>query len=197
MEKEELISKIREERLNFRDEHLSLVDGFCCGTAQNLNDYIQGEAFQHNKNHDGNTFLLFKNDTDIIIGYYTLRASSIKLENDYWPVIEISRLAIHQDYQRKGIGRVVILTLINQKIIKVSKLIGVKGILVFADIDAVGFYEDKIGFAKLDKEIIDIIDDGYRDECMAMIAKIDDKFIDESNRAFEFAIENNYIEIVE
>lgn len=197
MDIQEKIEKIREERLNSREEHIVLVGNFCCGDIQNLNDYIQGEAFEHNSNHDGNTFLLFKNDTDEIIGYYTLRASSIKVNNCYWPVIEISRLAIHKEYQRKGMGTTIILTLINKKIIDVSNLIAVKGVLVFADKDAIGFYKDKIGFVELDEELIDIIDDGYRDECIAMITKIDDNFIMKSDTAFSYAIENNYIEIKE
>lgn len=197
MEIQEKIEKIREERLNIRDEHIRLVEDFCCGNVQTLNDYIKGEAFIHNDSHDGNTFLLFKDNTDTIIGYYTLRASSIRVNNYYWPVIEISRLAIHHEYQRKGLGTTIILTLINKKIIDACNLIAVKGILVFADIGAKEFYRDKIGFVELDEQSIEIIEDGYRDECIAMITKIDDEFIMKSSFAFDFAIKNKYIEIVE
>lgn len=121
-----------------------------------------------------------------------MRASSINVDGYYWPVIEISRLAIQNEYQRLGIGRFAILVLINQKIINVSQQVGIKAVLVFADSDAIDFYKH-IGFKPIGENTIRIIEDGYRDDCSAMIMKINEQFIEESNEAYLAALENNII----
>lgn len=194
MSEENIVKKIREERLDYREIHFRLLDDFFCG-VDSLDNYLKSEAYEHNYTGEGNTFLLFKDDSDIIIGYYTLRASSIKVESDYYPVVEISRLAIAKDFQRMGIGTTVVLTLINQKILQVFKYIGIKGVLVFSDSNAIDFYEKKIGFNNLGEDFVEKIEDGFSDDCTAMIMKIDKKFINSSSDAYKFAVENEIIEI--
>lgn len=185
--------KLREERLDSKDIHICSVDDFCCGKMDILDQYIQGEAFQHNREGDGNTFLLLLNDTDIIIGYYTLRASSLKIDSELWPVIELSRFAIHQDYQRKHLGTLIMYTFIYYKILLISKLAGVKGILVFSDEDAIKFYKS-VGFCEFGNQKTIILEDGFRDKCQSMILKIDEEFEKISIESYNEACKLDFID---
>lgn len=180
----------KERRLDLHEQAIYDVSDFDCGNIESLNSYITGDAFQDNLNRNVRAFLIIEQKSDKIIGYYTLRSSSIKSEGEYYPVIEIARLAIHKDYQKQGLGTAIILGLIGQKVYKISELIGIKGILVFADSDAIDFYRKRVGFVELTKNSIEVIEDNYRDDCTALILKTDDDFQLKSDIIYNTLIED-------
>lgn len=91
-----------------------------------------------------------------IMGYVSLRTNSIVSKGDNnkvigKPALEISVLAVDKDYERRGVGTI----LISQAISIATKLhkeyAGVKYLILAADTQAVGFYE-KMGFSKFSNQ---------------------------------------------
>ena len=94
-----------------------------------------------------------------VLGYISLINTEICLYDivedysiEYWqgkyPCASIPRLAVHKDYQKKGIGK----ELVNyalQKIMKASNTIGIRFVMVYSDKKVIKFYE-KCGFKMLD-----------------------------------------------
>ncbi|MEW5706473.1 MAG: GNAT family N-acetyltransferase [Actinomycetota bacterium] len=89
---------------------------FDCGN-QDLNDFLLEDALKHNIDGIATTTLVVYDGK--VIGYFALCADAIRLDEqeieeilteykmlpykDY-PAIKIARLAIHRDYQGKGVG---------------------------------------------------------------------------------------------
>lgn len=89
---------------------------FDCGD-QDLNDFLLEDALKHNVDSIASTTLVTYDDK--VMGYFALCADAIRLDEqeieeilteyrmlpykDY-PAIKIARLAVHCDYQGKGIG---------------------------------------------------------------------------------------------
>ena len=100
------------------------VNDFCCGTSddhQKLNKFLKERAIGHQKEQIGTTTIIFDRSlNNKAIGYITLLADSVKVEkkqrehffknallkNKYkaYPALQIGRIAVDQDYQRKGVG---------------------------------------------------------------------------------------------
>lgn len=96
-----------------------------------------------------------------IVGYLALVADTLEVEaiDEYdkiagylyhrYPAVKIARLAVHKDYERRGIGKFMLLTTIG-KAIAISKEIGCRYITVDSKPESVGFYE-KHGFRIVEK----------------------------------------------
>ncbi len=136
---------------NLLDEHSSLFKSFFA-TEQIDNDYFKKYLILHSledqKNGNAQTYLLIQendNGEQELLGFYSLRASSLILEDDNFtklgePAIEIYELAVKKDLQKHGIGSKLIKDAI-ARIYKVSKIIGIKHILVCAKNNAENFYK--------------------------------------------------------
>ena len=109
--------------------------------------YLILHSLEDQKNGNAQTYLLIQendNGEQELLGFYSLRASLI-LEDDNFtklgePAIEIYELAVKKDLQKHGIGSKLIKDAI-ARIYKVSKIIGVKHILVCAKNNAENFYK--------------------------------------------------------
>lgn len=107
------------------------------------------------KHKIGNTYIAIDSNSQDILGFATVSASSLNIEalelsefkkfpNYPLPILRIARLGVDKRYQSQGIGRKIL-----QKIlyltIELDELAGCIGVFVDAKDDAIGFYE-KFGF---------------------------------------------------
>ncbi len=131
---------------------------FDCGNIE-LNQFFKNYASQNQfKNYIGVTYVAVINN--IIVGFITISASSIKIDNytnikiklpKYpLPILRISRLAVDINYQNKGIGKKLFKQALNLALEQKNKF-GCIGVVVDAKKESLDFYK-QFGF-----EFIDII----------------------------------------
>ncbi len=133
---------------------------FSCG-KDILDSYLHHQANQDIKRKLSVCFVLSDSDNRTIKGYYTLSNSSItqeiipskyrkKLPGSYTsiPVTLLGRLAIEKNYQRKGIGRVLLVDAL-VRCCEISKTIGPFAVIVDPLDTAAENYYEKFGFVKL------------------------------------------------
>lgn len=165
-----------EERLNTKN-HFDIAGDFQCKNYEPLDNFIKDEAFRYNENGQGNTFVILDKTKENIICFYTLRTNSLMIENEYIPLIELSRFAVHVKYSRQGNGTKCMLENIIPKVQKIKEDIGFMGILVFAETpESLAFYK-YIGFIDFgvyehDKNAFLVTDDGFNEGCHVLILKI-------------------------
>jgi len=125
-----------------------------CSANDDLNDFLKNEAIESQENLLSKTFLcLFR---DHIAGFLTLVTDTIEVKlvdagdgvSDYphqkYPAIKIARLAVDKKFERKGVGRFLILAAVG-KVHQISKDVGCRYITLDSKRESVGFYE-KFGF---------------------------------------------------
>jgi len=176
-----------DERLD-DEKHLRIISDFNCGESKELEDFLKAEAFTYNRDGQGNTYLIFNKENNDIIGYYTLRTNAIQAYNEkherieVLPAIEVARLAISENYQRKGYGRLIFLFYILPKIHEIRSIVGVNIIMLFS-VDtpqAIGFYEH-LGFKATLNEVEQFINEDCNKGCKLMYVNIEsiDGFLNE------------------
>jgi predicted GNAT family N-acyltransferase len=96
-------------------------DNFDCG-IEILNSYLKTQANQDKCKFIAAPFIAIREDNNEIIGYYTLSATSIKLEDlpvnlmkklpkyPILPAILLGRLAIDKKYQNSGWGKLLLMS---------------------------------------------------------------------------------------
>ena len=123
------------EKLNER--HLPLVDAFCCvesdailsqynsdqrrkikKCSKEMEDFLKNEAFEEQKDGMNTTYLLIDERAEKILGYVSLCADAIKLEQQERedahitypsaPALKIARLAVNTSAMRRGFGKILI-----------------------------------------------------------------------------------------
>lgn len=160
-----------EEKLSI-EKHIQSVGDFRCGADSPLDTFLSSQAFKYDEQKYGITYVLTasENDRDIL-GFYTLKASGIQVEEDgeynSIPVIEIARIAMSHTIQRRGIGRYVFYNYILPKIKTVANIVAVKAIIAFVEPDdeqAINFYTS-IGFQKATEDVQKEIEDSFNEEC--------------------------------
>ena len=131
---------------------------FNCGNPF-LNHFLFGYAYKNNELNIGKTFLLM--DNKVVIGYVTICTASVEfneMPNDYRssyprypvPAVRIARLAVGKRFHGKGYGKL-LLTYSFDRILYLSKSIGIKVILVDSKEESKTFYEH-FGFRLLKEE---------------------------------------------
>lgn len=121
-----------EERLSV-ESHFEIVEDFQCTNYEPLDTFLKSEAFQYNENGQGNTFVILNKTKEKVMCYYTLRANSLIIENEYIPLIELSRFAVDHTYSRQGNGTKCMMENVIPKVKEIKKYIGLMGILAFAE----------------------------------------------------------------
>lgn len=93
----------------------SKVSSFNCGRAS-LDEWLKEYSWQNQASDSSKTYIV-KNEQDLVVGYYTLAAGSISIEevviriakgqpkNRSIPIIKLARLAVDQDTQGMGLGK--------------------------------------------------------------------------------------------
>lgn len=122
-------------------------------TSEELNRYFQLQVFQDVKRKVTNCFVLISDQA--IVGYYTLSAGSISLQDlpketqkklpryPTVPVARIGRLALDKKFLKKGLGRLLLIDAIMR--IKRADIAAYAVIVDAKDEQAVRFYQ-KYGF---------------------------------------------------
>jgi ribosomal protein S18 acetylase RimI-like enzyme len=136
-------------------------EGFNCGTPE-LDRYLKQYAGQDVRRNLAALFVAVKNDTNLIIGYYTLSNASIdtriipeqlrkKLSTyDDVPAIRIGRLAVDLSVQGQGLGTML---LANAVIRSTSNISAWAFMVVDAKDDAACAFYRKFGFESLNNDV--------------------------------------------
>jgi GNAT superfamily N-acetyltransferase len=136
--------------------------GFSCGKAP-LDAFIQTQAGQYERKGVGRTFVAVRPNEKLVIGYYTLAASSVefahlpptlskKLPKHPVPMVLLGRLAVDATARGIGLGADLLADAL-RRALRIADEMGVFGVHAHAiDDDAKAFYT-KYGFvALLDQE---------------------------------------------
>jgi GNAT superfamily N-acetyltransferase len=141
------------DRINFCIERLSSGHDrtiFCCGVEQ-LDRYFQQQATQDQRRFVAAPFVALDLDRNQIIGYYTLSATSILLEDlppdiakklpkyPLLPATLLGRLAIHQSYQKQGWGDCLLMDALYRSYI--NEIASIAVVVDALNESAVSFYE--------------------------------------------------------
>jgi len=130
-------------------DHLHHLPSFKCNNAE-LKGYLIENAYLNQLDRTSVTRLVFYKGR--LVGYFTLVTDVIKKKElvdgdgspDFryteYPALKIARLATHQEFERQGIGRYMLLRIYTIWI-RFSSYIGCRIITVDAKPDAVGFYK--------------------------------------------------------
>ena len=127
---------------------------FDCGVKA-LNNYLCQMANQQSKKDSARTYIIeCKNDSSLIIGFYTLTMISLnlnslseKLQNKHKNATTaglIARLAIDKKYKNNGFGQWLLIDAL-RKLLTASETVGFPLVIVDAKDGAVAFYQ-KFGF---------------------------------------------------
>lgn len=91
-----------------------------CGNPEHYENYIRQDCFTDYKQGMGVTHVFVDDEKGRIIGYITLRATSLIMDigENYrlgYPALEIAELAVEKDYERQGIGAEMVMYAINMR----------------------------------------------------------------------------------
>lgn len=116
--------------------------------AKGLELYLKHIAIYDEKNGLAKTYLVLDNDTNELVGYFSLKAGDITvnerrhgllntIEFDSIPGVELSNFAVNDEYREKhdkmnGIGYIILNDFVIPLIEEVAKFIGMKVIYIFA-----------------------------------------------------------------
>ena len=119
------------------------------------------------------THILLDEDSEEIVGFVTLRATSVLSEGEVTkgtPALEISVLAVNQKYEGLGFGRTLIDFSIHEAEFLHRNILGVENIVLMADPKSVGFYE-KCGFHEID-HYTKVPQEMWNKTCVPMILRL-------------------------
>ena len=119
-----------------------------------LNAFLKEDALENQKELINKTFLCCHSNQ--LVGYITFTTDIIekeevrkdgRIEVPYkeYPAIKIARLAVDEQYERKGVGRFLLLAAVG-KALKISDEVGCRFITVDSKQDSIEFYEKRGGF---------------------------------------------------
>ncbi|MDF2633496.1 MAG: GCN5-related N-acetyltransferase [Pelosinus sp.] len=115
--------------------------------------FLQIDALVYEESGNTCTTLYFEKDTNQLVGFCSIKSSSLKLRGNnilsLCPSIEIAALCIHDEYRYMGIGQTIFTHTI-QGIYALKKMVGIQLVTLFALPEAVAFYQ-KFNFRKLEK----------------------------------------------
>jgi len=128
-------------------------------TSGELNDFLKSDAFSDQDNLISKTYIcLYEN---FIAGFFTLTADTIEIKavNEFdsidnyeyrkYPAVKLARLAVDSKFERKGVGRFLLLAAIG-KTLSICNSIGCRYITVDSKPESVDFYK-KHGFILVEK----------------------------------------------
>ena len=125
------------------------VDGFD-GSNQDLNRFLQQYAFPNQSSGASTTYVGLADQT--VIGYYSLAVGSVEYEqapervtkglaHHPIPVMLLARLAVDQQWQKKGVGAGLLKDAM-LRTLQAADIVGIRALLVHAkDTQATRFYQ--------------------------------------------------------
>ena len=139
-------------------EHNDTSSHFECASPE-LNDFLKEDALENQKELISKTYLCYYSNQ--LVGYITFATDVLKAkemrEKEHiegmpyaeYPAIKIGRLAVDGKYERKGVGRFLLLIAIG-KALKISEEVGCRFITVDSKRESIKFYQ-KHGFKLVKK----------------------------------------------
>ena len=116
---------------------------FCCGDAD-LDEFLKDEAMEYHRLCLAKTYLCRRGRD--IVGFFSVAMDSIKeekLEETFKirniPAFKIARLAVDVKYQKSGIGRILLTTILAEAQ-KMSEVIGCRLVTVDSKRESIDFY---------------------------------------------------------
>lgn len=150
------MKEFRFEKLDVkRHDRKSFVSG-----NEELDQFFQTQARQQMEKRLSVCFVMLNGESKII-GFYTLSSASVEANESRissskyvsLPVVLIGRLAVHSQFQKQGLGGLMLVNII-ERVRKLSESeIGVKGIFVEPKSEEISLYYLKYGFLKLEKGV--------------------------------------------
>ena len=125
------------------------VEAFDCGKPA-LNNWLKKHALQNQGAHAAQTYVGLVDE--VVVGYYSLAVGQVEyadaperlkkgLAHHPVPIMLLARLAVHKDWQRKGVGR----GLLKDAVLRTLQAAGIAGIRALAvhakDDEARQYYE--------------------------------------------------------
>lgn len=134
-----------------RREHV--LDAFDCGQSD-LNLWLVKHALQNQGASAAQTYLGLVNNT--VVGYYSLAAAQVEyadaperlrkgLARHPVPIMLLARLAVHKDWQGKGIGRALLRDAV-LRTLQAADIAGIRALAVHAKDDAARQYYEQFDF---------------------------------------------------
>lgn len=125
------------------------VNPLSCGNPEHFSNYIRFCAIADNIAGKSVTHIFLDSKEENIIGYISLKATSLLTQNDAHgktiltgePAIEIAELAVHKDFEKRGVGRALIDLSISIATRTNDSIFGIRHLVLAADPKAVAFYE--------------------------------------------------------
>ena len=129
------------------------VSGFE-STSPELDEFLKEDALKNQEELLSKTYLCYYSSR--LVGYVTFTTDIIKkkevqeeenIEIPYkeYPAIKIARLAVDTRYERRGVGRFLLLAAVG-KALKISEEVGCRFITVDSKQESIGFYKKSGGF---------------------------------------------------
>lgn len=127
---------------------------------ESLNQYLKQQATQDQKRHIARPFVLTREGSQIVLGYYMLSSSSVNLRDipegerrklsgyPLIPVVLIGRLAVDQSSKGIGLGKILMINAL-RRVLAINQEAAAYAVIVDAlDDNAVSFYR-RFGFYEL------------------------------------------------
>lgn len=154
-------------------DYFDEINDFNCG-VETMNDFLNFEARNLDESGEGSTYLYIDEDTKSLIGYYTIKCSSIQIKEDRYPkvfpAIEVSRFAITETYQGIGLSQSLFSELVDEIRYINDNYVGVKFITLFSISDkSFKFYHD-FDFEIEDEKTTSVLQDDINYKCTFMFA---------------------------
>ena len=129
------------------------VEEFTCGQPE-LDRFLIRHALQAQQMNSSQTYVGVRGKT--VIGYYTIVAGEVHhadapervvkgMPSHPTPLLVLARLAVHSEWQRRGIGAGLLLDALGRSL-QVADIIGVRSLAVHAKDDAAAAFNRNFGF---------------------------------------------------
>ena len=172
------------------------VNPSSCENSSFYKEYLLFSALSDLRSGHTTTHLFIDETANRIMGFLSLRASSIISQGEGRvmlgePALEISMLAVDKEYERRGVGR----TLIDFALSEAAELhnnhLGIRYIILAADPMAIPFYK-KMGFVPLEDRWSHMPKENWSSRCDPMVLELNfeseylETFIDDSDEDDDF-----------
>lgn len=156
------------------------VNPSSCENSDFYTQYLLFSAMTDQNAGRNTTHLFIDRDAERIMGFVSLRASSLLKQHDNGvmigdPALEVSVLAVDQSYERRGVGTALIDFVLAETVDLHENHLGLQYVTLAADSKAVEFYR-KMGFGVLAEHWEGIPKDNWSVNCVPMFMELDFEF---------------------
>lgn len=129
------------------------IEAFDCGEPS-LNNWLKKHALQNQGSNAAQTYVGLVDE--VVVGYYSLAVGQVEyadaperlkkgLARHPVPVMLLARLAVHKDWQRKGVGRGLLKDAV-LRTLQAAGIAGIRALAVHAKDDAARQYYEQFDF---------------------------------------------------